>query len=221
MRTLIINFKNYRDVGGEGSVNLARVAETVSKKTGQSVIVVPPLPMLALVASKVGIPVFGQTASIILGEKTTGALTPEALRGAGAAGTLLNHSEARMPRKDIAELVPRLKKIGLKVCLCARTSREVSALAEFRSDYLAVEPPELIGSGVAVSKANPALVYKTVKAARSAGYEGKVLCGAGISDGADVRKAIELGADGVLVSSGVVKAPDWTRIITELANSLI
>jgi triosephosphate isomerase len=97
----------------------------------------------------------------------------------------------------------------------------VASLASLGTEYLAVEPPELIGSGMAVSKARPALVTRSVRAARSAGYPGRVLCGAGIVDGGDVRRAIELGADGVLVSSSVVKARDWNARITDLAYSLL
>jgi len=83
-----------------------------------------------------------------------------------------------------------------------------------------VEPPELIGSGIAVSKAKPELIERTVSAARKAGYGGRILCGAGIVSGEDVAKAVELGADGVLVASSVVKAADWESKVRELANSL-
>ena len=47
-----------------------------------------------------------------------------------------------------------------------------------------------------------------------------VLCGAGIVSGEDVARAVELGADGVLVASSVVKAEDWEAKVRELANSL-
>ncbi len=88
------------------------------------------------------------------------------------------------------------------------------------TEYLAVEPPALIGSGIAVSKARPGLVESSVRVAREAGYKGKILCGAGIVDGADVERAVELGVDGVLVASSVVGARDWTAKIRELSLSL-
>jgi len=59
-----------------------------------------------------------------------------------------------------------------------------------------------------------------VRGARSAAYHGRILCGAGIVSGDDVRMAVKLGVDGLLVSSGVVKAKNWDGKITELALAL-
>ena len=43
-----------------------------------------------------------------------------------------------------------------------------------------------------------------------------VLCGAGIHTGEDVKKSRELGAKGILVASGVVKAKDQRKALKEL-----
>ena len=220
MRTLIVNFKNYREVLGDGSLRLASAAAKVASGSSHEIVVAPPAAMLGAVASKVLIPVFSQSLSVQTGEMTTGADQPEAARAAGAVGTLLNHSEARMRQAELEGLVPRVKKAGLKVCICASGTREASALSVLRPEYIAVEPTELIGTGVAVSRARPEVVEATVKSARKAGYRGRVLCGAGIVSGEDVKRAVELGADGVLVSSSVVKARDWASKIGELARSL-
>lgn len=220
MRTLIINFKNYGRILGAGSVELARAAARASSGLDVDIIVAPPAPTLAMVASKVDIKVFAQAVSPVAGEKTTGAVVLDAVKGAGAVGTLLNHSEARVRRKDLDPMLKELRHARLDVCLCAGNSTEAASLSRFGTKYLAVEPPELIGSGVAVSRARPEVVLKTVEATRRAGYMGKVLCGAGIVDGQDVAKAVELGADGVLVASSVLNAPNWGRKITELARSL-
>jgi triosephosphate isomerase len=220
MKTLIINFKNYREVLGEGSLRLASAAAKVASRSSIEIAVAPPTSMLAAVASRVAIPVFSQSIAGGSGEKTTGADLPEAARAAGAVGTLLNHSEARRPLSELKALVPRAKKSGLKVCICANGSRESAKLSVLGSEYIAVEPPELIGTGVAVSRAKPEVVKATVEATRRSGYRGAVLCGAGIVDGDDVRRAVELGADGVLVSSSVVKARGWASKIDELARSL-
>ena len=221
MKTLIINLKNYAAVQGEGSLKLARAAERVSREVSVRIVVAPPTPILGLVASRVGIAVFAQSVSDLEGDKTTGAVLPEAVKAAGAVGTILNHAENRIPGRSLKELVARLKRLGLETCLCARNSREVASLAALRTDYLAVEPPALIGSGVAVSKAKPGLVESSVRVARKAGYKGRILCGAGIVEGADVEKAVELGVDGVLVASSVVGARDWTAKILELSVPLV
>jgi Triosephosphate isomerase len=46
----------------------------------------------------------------------------------------------------------------------------------------------------------------------------KVLCGAGISKGEDLKAAIELGAEGVLLASGIVKADDPKKALYDLVS---
>ena len=220
MRTLIVNCKNYPEVLGEGSVRLADALKRAAESARVEAIIAPPTPMLGAVASRVPTRVFGQSVSGKSGDMTTGAIIPEALRAAGASGTILNHSESRKTEAELSRLMPRLERLGQEACLCAKTSQEASRLSRLAPAYLAVEPPELIGTGVAVSRARPGLIEKTVSSVRKAGYEGKILCGAGIVSGEDVRRAAELGADGVLVASSVVKARDWEAKLAELANSL-
>jgi triosephosphate isomerase len=176
--------------------------------------------MVALVASRVTIPVFSQTVGSETGDKTTGAFLPEAVKAAGAKGTLLNHSESTRHLWELRRLVPRLRGLSLAICLCAGTASQAVTLAQLDPDYIAIEPPELIGSGVAVSIARPELVSRTVSKVKDTGFRGKVLCGAGIVSGEDVERAVELGAEGVLVSSSVVRARDWESKIVELADSL-
>ncbi len=85
---------------------------------------------------------------------------------------------------------------------------------------VAIEPPELIGTGIPVSKANPDVVVGSVEAVKGVSKNVKVLCGAGISTGDDVRAAIDLGTDGVLLASGVVKAKDPKKALLDLAGGL-
>ncbi len=219
-KVLILNFKNYPETLGAKAVALARMAERVSTVVDPEVIVAPPSSMIGVVASAVKIPVFSQKVEVGKVGQSTGALIPESVKAAGAAGSILNHSEARASQAELSELVPRLRSLGLEVCLCARTVREVRKIAPLSPNYLAVEPPELIGTGVPVSKARPELIENGVRAAKSVGYRGRILCGAGISSGDDVSRAVELGADGVLVASGVVKARNWMGKISELALAL-
>lgn len=220
MKTLVVNFKNYHEVMGEGSVRLALAIKRVADTVDVEAIAAPPTPMISLVADRTKVEVYSQTVGSKTGDKTTGAILPEAVKAAGASGTILNHSESRRTRAELGKLVPRLVSMGMGVCLCAQTAKEAAELSRLGPKYLAVEPSELIGSGIAVSKAKPELVERTVLAARKAGFGGKILCGAGIVTGEDVAKAVELGVDGVLVASSVVKAADWESKVRELASSL-
>lgn len=219
-RVLVLNFKNYSEVLGEGALRLASAAQKVSAAVGVDIVVAPPSPMLGMVALTTKIPVFAQRAELAPEGKSTGLLIPEAIRAAGGKGSIINHSESRLPIEMIRQLLPKMKALGLMSCVCTEHAAELGEIAVLAPDYLAIEPPELIGTGVAVSKAKPDLITESIWAARRASYKGKLLCGAGIVSGEDVRSAVRLGTHGILVASSVVKATDWEAKLTELAQAL-
>jgi len=94
-------------------------------------------------------------------------------------------------------------------------------VAALGPDYVAVEPPELIGTGIPVSKAKPEVITDTVELVKKVNPEVKVLTGAGISSGEDVKKALELGSVGVLLASGVTKAKDPEKAIRDLVSLIV
>ena len=105
--------------------------------------------------------------------------------------------------------------------VCVKDVAEARKYAKLNPDYIAIEPPELIGSGKAVSKEKPELITKAAIAVKSAKNKTKLLCGAGIVSGEDVSKAVELGSKGILVASGIIKAKNWDKIISEFAKALV
>jgi len=216
---LIVNFKNYLEAAGEGALRLAKVAEEVASETGATIVVCPPLPNLSQVCASVKIPVFAQHTDPDKAGSSTGAIVAEVIKAAGAKGSILNHSEKRLDANKIASTIKRLSEVGLVTILCAREPSEVSLYAEFSPDYIAIEPPELIGSGVAVSRAKPEVITESVKAAAKNPYV-EIICGAGIADGKDVEAALRLGVCGVLVASGIVKASDWRSKILEMCKAM-
>ncbi|MEM3161243.1 MAG: triose-phosphate isomerase [Nitrososphaera sp.] len=216
-RPLVINFKNYSDASGDRTLELARAAEQVARKLKVEIVLAPPQASLALVAKSVGIPVVCQHVDDAKEGSTTGFFVPEIAKMYGASGSLVNHSEHRIELSTIESLVKRLRALGMTSIVCAQTPDEVKKIASFSPDFIAIEPPELIGSGRAVSKENPAIITNSIKAA---GSRSKVICGAGITDKSDVSKAVELGSHGILVASGVVKARSWPDKIAELAQGM-
>lgn len=217
---IIINFKNYEEISDKKSLQLAKVAAKVSKKTKVKIIVCPPQHMISEVA-KIPLDVYAQHLDNSHIGSTTGFLIPELVIKSGIAGSLINHSEHRIPAKDIEELVGRLKKLEIKSVVCVQDAQEAAKYSKFNPDYIAIEPPELIGSGKAVSKEKPEIITSSVKAISGSKNKTKLLCGAGIVTGEDVSSAIKLGAKGILVASGIVKAKDWEKSITEFAKSFL
>lgn len=216
-RPLIINFKNYEEASAANSVKLAKAAQKVAQKLKVEIIVAPPQPALALVAKSVKIPVVCQHVDDEKQGSTTGFFVPEVAKSYGAVGSLINHSEHRIEMKSIASLVEKMHKLGMTSIVCARTPHEVMEISVFGPDFIAIEPPELIGSGRAVSKENPAIITRSIEAT---GSRSRVICGAGITDKGDVRAAVKLGSKGILIASGVVKANSWEHKIAELASGM-
>jgi triosephosphate isomerase len=216
-RPLIINFKNYEEVSADKAIKLAEAARHVAEKLKIEIIVAPPQPVLALIAKSVQIPVICQHVDNEKIGPSTGFIVPEMAKSYGAVGSLINHSEHRIDMSSIRSLVERMRKIGMASIVCAQEPHEVVEISTFHPDFIAIEPPELIGSGRAVSKENPAIITKSVQ---GAGSRSSVICGAGITDKDDVAKAMELGSQGILAASGIVKADSWERKITELASGM-
>lgn len=222
MRTpvILVNLKAYPEALGRKALALAKACADVAEKTGASIAVAPAAPDLALVARQVRIPVFAQHVDAVEAGARTGWLPPEAVLEAGAVGTLLNHSERKVPTKDMEAVIPRCEALGLEVVCCAGDLAEAETVARLSPDYVAIEPPELIGGDVSVTKAKPEIVAGAVKRIRGVNPKVEVLCGAGVKTGKDVAKAIELGTVGVLLASGVVKAKDPRKALADLARGL-
>jgi len=210
---VIVNFKNYSESTGQKAVELVKTCKEVVEEFGVSIAVCPQFTELRE-AVDFGIPVFAQHIDPI--EKAgayTGSVVAENLKALGVAGSLINHSEHRIPFEQIAKCIEILRSGGMVSVCCAATAEEVGKIAGLQPDFVAIEPPELIGSGISVSTAKPEIVLESVKAAGKV----KVLCGAGITTGEDVRRALELGTVGVLLASGVVKAVNPKAVLEELA----
>ena len=214
---LIINFKNYEEVSAGRAIRLAELARHVAVKLQMEIVLAPPHPVLALIAKSIEIPVICQHVDDEKMGPSTGFIVPEIAKSYGAIGSLINHSEHRMEMSSIARLVERLRNLRMVSIVCAQIPQEVIEISTLKPDFIAIEPPELIGSGRAVSKENPAIITKSIE---GAGSRSSIICGAGISDKDDVSKAMELGSQGILVASGVIKATSWEKKITELASGM-
>jgi len=217
---IVLNFKTYPEILGKRGWDLAKRFAAVADDTGASIVLCPPATDLAHVAKLVNIPVFGQHVDATDAGQATGWIPPEALLEAGAAGTLINHSERKVAWEEMAKSVPRCRKLGLEVVACADDIAEAETLAKLSPDYIAIEPPELIGGELSVTTARPDVVSDAVKRIQAANSKVGVLCGAGVKTRKDVARALELGTVGVLVASGVVKAKDPEKALRDLVKGL-
>ncbi len=216
----IINCKNYEEVSGDKIIKFVKTAEKVSKKYKIKIAVAPPQHLIGVVANST-IPILAQHVDDSKVGSTTGFIVPELLKKSQVSGSIINHSEHRISTQEIAKLVLKLRELKMISVLCVKDVAEAKKYSKLNPDYIAIEPPELIGSGKAVSKERPDLITKAVDAVKSAKNNTKLLCGAGIVSGEDVAKAMELGSKGILVASGIIKAKNWDAVMSEFAKSMV
>lgn len=217
---VIVNFKVYAEAEGRRSLSLARACQNVSRETGVPMAVCPPMLWAAPIAQVAEIPVYSQNVDPRPPGAGTGYVTPSMIHSTEMRGTLVNHSEHRIPRDDIAKAVSMCRELKLSTCVCSKDEAESEDLASLHPDMIAVEPPGLIGGDVSVTSADPGVVSRTVDLVHGVDRDIRVYCGAGVKTGEDVRAALDLGAYGVLLASGVVKAKDPEAVLRDLVSRI-
>ncbi len=215
---LLTNFKATESSIGENALKMAKIHEEIANETDMSIAVAVQTADLSATVKNTSIPVFAQHIDGITYGSYTGKVLPETVKNTGAYGTILNHSENRFSDMEtLGKAIIRAKEIGLFVVCCAETADEGAEIMQnFSPDLIAVEPPELIGGDISVSTAQPELIKESVEKIGA----GKVLVGAGIKNGEDVRISIELGAMGVLVASGITKSNTPDEAIKDLLSGM-
>ena len=221
---IIVNYKAYREAIGENAIRLTEIIEDLSNEYLSITFAVAVQPTdifrVAQIVDKTLI--FAQHVDPIVPGAHTGSILPEAVKISGASGTLINHSERPLELNVIEKTVQRAKEVGLITTVCADSPEKSMQVAMFKPNFVAYEPPELIGTGISVSKAKPEVLREAVIMINKAG-KGEVipLCGAGISTKEDVVKALELGTKGILVASAVVKARDPLQILQSFVDGIM
>ena len=209
---ILLNFKIYKEASGNKSLLLAKKLEKV-KVNGYELVVAPSLLTLKEVADKTKLNVFAQhTDHVALGAHT-GRISPKELKEIGAKGTILNHSERKIPIKFLGEIIEDCKKNKLKTVVCASTLSEIKKVAQFNPNYIAYEPKELIGGELSVTESKPDLVVSAVELVKEISPRTKVLCGAGVHSKEDLGHALLLGTHGVLIGHSVPKAKDPKKFL--------
>lgn len=217
---IVLNVKTYTEATGANAVEIARLMETISNETGICFAIAVQACDITRCSRETSTPVYAQHVDPIKPGSSTGWTLPEAVKAAGAVGTLINHSEHRLILADIDTCINRAKELELESLVCTNNVATSKAVATFSPSMIAVEPPELIGGDISVTTADPEIVRSTVQAVQGINKAVKVLCGAGVKNGKDVLKAIELGADGVLLASGVVKAKNKEAVLRDLISGI-
>ncbi len=215
---VVVNFKTYQTAHGASAESLARAMSSIETEA-RMIAVVSAFDLSAVVSAAPDLEVWCQHLDPVGFGSNTGWLHPATAIERGASGTLVNHAEHKVSLEHVAMLLEQVPE-GFEVCACAADVKEAIALAALGPDFVAVEPPELIGGDVSVTSADPEIVSGTARAVRDVSASVGILCGAGVKSGSDVSKAIELGTSGVLLASGVTKSADPVASLKDLISML-
>ena len=218
---IILNYKTYSEGTGKKAVTLSKIVEEVCKETGVNIGIAAQVVDIPSIANQVTIPVFAQHVDPITYGSYTGHILLESVKEAGAVGTLINHSERQLKLSEIETIISKTHELDMLSVVCVNNAAVSTAVAVLNPDVISLEPPELIGTGIPVSKAKPEVVTETVERITHINKNIVILCGAGITKGEDVAAALKLGTKGILVASGVVKAQKPKKVLLRFAEAII
>lgn len=226
---IIVNFKDYPEAMGDNALSLAKIHQEVAGKFLEKVdlaVAVHPTDLRSVCAGFRDLIVLSQSADAYtrnfdgsIKKTQTGRMTPNVVSRCGAKGILVNHAENPRNDDEIRMIVEDFKKENpdFIVVVCAEDADRAEKIKKIcggnQPDFIALEPPELIGGDVSVTT-RPEVISEAV-----GGGIDNLLVGAGVKTGEDMSKALEFGARGVLLASGVVKPKGKTpeEVLRELA----
>ncbi|PKL59673.1 MAG: triose-phosphate isomerase, partial [Methanomicrobiales archaeon HGW-Methanomicrobiales-4] len=151
---ILINLKCYQESIGHGAHRIAKAARDVTDETGVTISLAPMFMDIHPIKHHFSLPVFAQHIDPVAPGAHTGRIPLAAVKNAGAIGSLVNHSEYRLSIADIEKNVTALRAEGMLSCVCSNNIATTSAVATLGPDFVAIEPPELIGGTVSVAEAN-------------------------------------------------------------------
>ena len=215
---IVINCKTYSSASGIAAEALAVQMQSIDT-SARLVMAASALDIGPVASVAPDLEVWAQHLDPVGHGSNTGRILPSTAIERGATGTLANHAERKVPLGQIDELLAILP-LGFELCACAADPKEAEALAHLAPPMIAVEPPELIGGDISVTTADPSIVSDSVEIVKKIDSGIEVLCGAGVKNGADVAAALELGASGVLLASGVTKATDPKAVLNDLVSRI-
>ncbi|MCK4968293.1 MAG: triose-phosphate isomerase [Candidatus Aenigmarchaeota archaeon] len=212
---IVVNFKTYIQGTGAKASALVKSLEQISHNHNMELAVVVQSSDIYRISKTIGstTDVFAQHIDLISPGANTGYILPEAVVDSGAGGVLINHAEHKLSIDIIEKTVKRAKKLKLTTIICVADAAQAKAVAVFRPDYVAFEPPELIGGDVSVSSAKPEMITDCLKKIKLMSSTTELLVGAGVKTRKDLEQSIRLGASGVLVASGIVCAKNPAEVL--------
>ncbi len=205
---------------GKALLKLAQHADKLSQKFNVRIIITPQcvdIPML--VRETEHILVFAQHMDPLKIGRGIGSVLPEAIKEAGAVGTLLNHVEKKLTLAEIERTIQRADEIDLATMVCADNAKEAIEIAKMCPNIILVESPNLIEAGKRAI--NDQLEIKKVnQMIWEINPNILVLHGGGMSTAEDAYNIVKWGAQATGSTSGVILAEDPFKRLEEMISAM-
>lgn len=213
---LIVNPKAY--LAGSEIMKLAKLTDELAGQYDIDVIFTAQHVDLRMVAENTThLTVTAQHMDPIVPGRGMGHILPEALVEAGVRAVVLNHVEHPLTMAQLDETIRRAEEVGLMTVVCADSDRQCRAVADLGPTVMICEPSANIGTGTMDAGD---YIERTTRIVKDVDPAILVIQAAGVTTGSDIRRVLEQGADGSGGTSGIIMAPDWRAILTEMFTAL-
>jgi triosephosphate isomerase len=212
---IIINFKLYPETFGEKALKLAKIIKKVSDDT-QHRIIIAASPLDAFrIKENTGAEVWLQNIDEYFEGQSTGWISFKQAQTLGINGSLLNHSEHKIPHGKILKILKN-KPDNFEIALCVASLGQINKwAAKSKADFLMYEPPSLIASSTKSVATDQA---ETIKHALLVSPKIPLIVGAGIKNATDTQICSKLGVNNVALSSAFVLNPDPESFLRQLIS---
>jgi triosephosphate isomerase len=205
---------------GQALLKLAQHADSLSVKYNVRIIITPQYVDISMLAHETEhILVFAQHMDSLNVGRGVGSVLPEAIKEAGALGTLLNHAEKKLTLTEIEHAVQRADRVGLATMVCADNAEEAVEVARRGPNIILAEAPNLIEAGKR-AMGDQLEINQVNQRIWEINPDILVLHGGGISTGEDVYNIVKWGAQATGSTSGVILAEDPFKRLEEMISAM-
>lgn len=211
---IILNFKIYTETFGDKAMELTKMVSEVAKNSKTKVIITASALDAYRLQNQTGQEVWIQNIDEHMDGKYTGWISPLQAQSIGINGSLINHSEHRLPKGTIKNILAK-KPENFKIVCCAHSLGQIPWIKKSKPDYILYEPPELIASpdkSVASEQAD------SIKNAVALAAPVPLIVGAGVKSTEDVRISLKMGAVGVALASAFVLSDNPKDLLIKLLD---
>jgi len=205
---------------GKALLKLAQHADKLSVKYDVRIIFTPQCVDIPLLVHETEhILVFAQHMDSLKVGRGVGSVLPEAIKEAGALGTLLNHAEKKLTMSEIERTIQRADEVGLATLVSADNAEEAVEIARMGPNVILAEAPNSIEAGKRVTD-DQVEINKVNRMVSEINPNILVLHGGGISIADDVYNIVKCGAQGTGSTSGVILAEDPLNKLEEMISAM-